>query len=295
MKWHILGAGAIGNLFATRLLQAGQNVSLILRQPKSDGYYQLHCLEGKARRTYSLPTQSASATETISNLLITTKAYDTETALASVSSRLTPDTTILLLQNGMGQHDAVLQRYPSANLWAGVTTAGAWRPNPDELICVAAGETHIGPLNTHATQLPVGWAEQVPAPTYKQDIQTALWRKLAINCAINPLTALHGCHNGALIENPGLYQQMQLICAELDTLTRALDIPLFATDLIDQAANVAQATAGNRSSMLEDITHGRPTEIEFITGHVCQQADQLGIDLPCNKALLSQVRALSAT
>ncbi|WP_191905856.1 ketopantoate reductase family protein [Nitrincola iocasae] len=295
MKWHILGAGAMGNLFATRLLQAGQDVSLILRLPKPDDYYQLHCLEGKARRTYSLPIQPASATETISQLLITTKAYDTEMALASVAGRLTPNATILLLQNGMGQHDRIQQHYPSVNLWAGVTTAGAWRPNPAELICVAAGETQIGPLNTPATELPVGWAAQIPTPTYMHTIQTALWRKLAINCAINPLTALHGCHNGALIEIPELYQQMQQICTEIDTLTRALGMTLFATDLIDQAANVAQATAGNRSSMLEDVTHGRSTEIEFITGYVCQQADQLGIDLPCNKALLSQVRALSAT
>lgn len=295
MKWHILGAGAMGNLFATRLLQAGQDVSLILRQPNSDGYYQLHCLEGKARRTYSLPTQPASANETIGRLLITTKAYDAETALASVAHRLTPDATILLLQNGMGQHERIQQHYPSANLWAGVTTAAAWRPKPDELICVAAGETQIGPLNTQATDLPVGWATQTPAPIYRQDIQTALWRKLAINCAINPLTAIHRCHNGALIDNPGFYQQMQQICAEIDTLTHALGMTLFATGLRDQAVKVAQATAGNRSSMLEDVTHGRSTEIEFITGYVCQQAAQLGIDLPCNKALLSQVRALSVT
>lgn len=293
MKWHILGAGAIGNLFATRLLQAGQQVSLILRQPKSDGYYQLHCLEGKARRTYSLPTQSASATETITRLLITTKAYDTETALASVARRLSPETTILLLQNGMGQHERIQAAYPLANLWAGVTTAGAWRPKADELVCVAAGETQIGPLNAKAADVPVGWAAQTPAPSYVQNIQIALWRKLAINCAINPLTALHRCHNGALVDTPELFQQMQQICAEIDTLTRALSMTLFPTGVLDQAVKVAQATASNRSSMLEDITHGRPTEIEFITGYVCQQAAELGIDLPWNNTLLTNIRALS--
>ncbi|KGK43119.1 hypothetical protein LH51_02120 [Nitrincola sp. A-D6] len=295
MKWHILGAGAMGNLFATRLLQAGQDVSLILRQPNPEGYYQLHCLEGKARRTYTLTAQSASADEAICRLLITTKAYDTQAALASVADRLTPDATLVLLQNGMGQHQTVQQQHPSADVWGAVTTAGAWRPQPDELVCVAAGETHIGPFTAETAALPAGWTALTPAPIYVQDIQTALWRKLAINCAINPLTALHRCHNGKLVENPEFYQQMQQLCDEIETLTHSLGITLFATDLIDQAAKVAQATADNRSSMLQDICHGRPTEIEFITGYVCSQADQLGIDLPCNKALLSQVRALSAT
>jgi 2-dehydropantoate 2-reductase len=56
-------------------------------------------------------------------------------------------------------------------------------------------------------------------------------------------------------------------------------------------ADVIQGTAGNRSSMLQDVTLGRRTEIDYITGYLLHVAEQLGIDAPHNRALLETIKS----
>jgi 2-dehydropantoate 2-reductase len=55
-------------------------------------------------------------------------------------------------------------------------------------------------------------------------------------------------------------------------------------------ARVIAGTADNRSSMLQDVEHGQPTEIDFITGYLLTVATQHGIDAPHNSALLERVK-----
>ena len=287
MIWHLLGAGAIGQLFATRLIDAGVSVRILFRQPCD--YYQLHLLEGKGKRSYLLQGDSIDTEEPITHLLVCTKAPDTLKALLTHQYRICSKAHILLLQNGMGQHEAVQALFPNANIWAGITTAGAWRSDPFTLHCVSQGTTEIGRLNANNQGLPDEWNKLSPQPIAATNIHLSLWRKLAINCAINPLTAVHQCLNGELVENPVFFEQMQQVCDEVELVTNALDLPLFESTLIKNATLVANLTAKNRSSMLTDVLSSRPTEIGFITGYLCNQADLLGISLPFNQALLQQV------
>jgi len=292
MIWHLLGAGAIGQLFATRLIDAGVSVRILSRQPSD--YYQLHLLEGKDKRTYMLHADAIDAEEPIKHLLICTKAPDTLDAIQAYQHRICSNAHILLLQNGMGQHEAVQALFPNANIWAGITTAGAWRSDPFTLHCVSQGTTEIGLLTTHDIGLPDNWGKVLPQPIAATNIRLSLWRKLAINCAINPLTAVHQCLNGELVNNTVFLEQMQAICDEVEKVINALDLPLFETSLIEHAILVANQTATNRSSMLTDVLNSRPTEIDFITGYLCNQADHLGISLPFNQALLQQVKSLTS-
>ena len=292
MIWHILGAGAIGQLFATRLIDAGVSVRILSRQPSD--YYQLHLLEGKDKCTYTLHPDSIDAKEPITHLLVCTKAPDTVDALLTHQHRIYANAHILLLQNGMGQHEAVQALLTKAHIWAGITTAGAWRSDPFTLHCVSQGTTEIGLLNRHSLGLPDGWGKVTPQPIAAANIQLSLWRKLAINCAINPLTAVHQCLNGELVENPVFLKQMRQVCTEVEQVLQVLNLSVLEGPLIEHAMQVASQTAKNQSSMLTDILHSRPTEIDFITGYLCHQADQLGISLPFNHTLLQKVKSLSS-
>ncbi|MBV1787275.1 2-dehydropantoate 2-reductase [Marinobacterium sp. D7] len=297
MRWHILGAGAIGCLFAERLTRAGIAVTLLLRdEAQLDRLNQRGCQvrvqRDNAWHTAQVDAEPISASGDIQHLLVTTKAYDSIDAINAISPRLTPDAQILLLQNGYGhQQKSAAALFPRP-VWAGITTSGARRTAAFEVIQSGEGQTLVGRLNPPAdagARYPDGWDRLDHPVQISRDINHALWQKLAINAAINPLTALHGCRNGELL-GAEYSDELTALCSEIERVAAACAQPLFDTPLLEQVRQVATNTAHNRSSMLEDLRSGRRTEIEQITGFLCAAAREVGVETPLNTRLLNAVR-----
>lgn len=295
MHWHILGAGAVGGLFAARLGLAGIDVSLLLRSPQrreqlKQQANRLSLQDGDRVEEVPVSAELIDDRGPISHLLVTTKAYDSAAAMESIASRLQPGAQILLLQNGYGHQQQIAQTFANWPLWAGITTSGVRRLAPFQLKVAGEGETRIGPLNQTAAlcgALPDGW-HRLKHRVIATDIERALWQKLAINAAINPLTALLDCPNGALLE--AQYRpQLTALCLEIEAVASACGQPLFDNPLLDQVLKIAEDTAENRSSMLEDFSAGRRTEIDQITGFICAEADRHGLETPVNRELLNAV------
>ncbi len=296
--WHILGAGSIGCLWAAKLARAGYPVTLILRSRQRQQQFLAAgavTLEeaGQADR-YPLRATTATECDQIRNLLVCTKAQDTLAALESIRARLADGAQVLLLQNGMGAQQRAAAQLPRQRIWAGSTTDGAWQHAPFEVVLAGRGQTLLGPLNQPRLNghLPAHLAGLDLALQADPSIELSLWRKLAINCAINPLTALYGCRNGELAEDPDKQRHMAAICTEVDAVAQALHLKLFPDGTLQRALEVARLTGANYSSMLQDIRGQRQTELAYITGYLCQQADRLGLALPVNRQLLEQVQAM---
>lgn len=299
MSWSILGAGAIGCLWAASLQQAGKPVTLILRNAARLAAFEarggIRVVRDGRESFCPVAAELATATRPIKRLLVCTKAYDTTTALEPLLPRLAPDARVLILQNGLGNQQQAARLVGAERLLVGSTTDGAWLRAPFEVVHAGAGETAIGTLDGHDEPLlhvlPARFALRLRDDP---EIGTTLWRKLAVNCAINPLTAVYGCRNGELAERPDYRQALGALCAEIEQVALAQDIVLFEGPLSEQALRVARATAANYSSMLQDIRHGRRTEIEQITGYLCAEAERLGIATPRNRELLDRIRRLQA-
>lgn len=123
------------------------------------------------------------------------------------------------------------------------------------------------------------------------DAQSLIWGKLAVNAGINPLTALLQVPNGYLLRNAGAFDIMSRAAMETAAVASAMGIDLPYPDPARRVAEVAQATAANRSSMAQDIARGMPTEIEQITGAVTEHGQRFAVPTPVNEALLHLVRA----
>ncbi len=119
-----------------------------------------------------------------------------------------------------------------------------------------------------ASGIPHEWTTQ---------ILTRLWRKLALNCAINPLTVLHDCRNGGLQQHQC---EVATLCAELSELLQCCGQPDAAQNLQQEVERVIQATAANYSSMHQDVTQRRRTEIRYLLGHACEAARRHQLALP---------------
>ena len=298
MHWHILGAGAIGLLWAGKLLTAGHRVTLILRnQAKLELYRQQGSFTIAADGTNTRFTTTAELADNpsvICNLLITTKSFSAVEAFNSVKKRLSGDAQVLLLHNGLGPQQQLAQENPSLKIWAGSTTDGAYLKAPLQLVRAGIGKTEIGCLTDPDQQLLFQQLESCDTNlSYATNIENVLWRKLAINCAINPLTGIYNCRNGELLKYDDRRAAMAQICKEVEQVAAALNIKLFDRKLMEQAWDVAELTGNNHSSMQQDMLHGRPTEIETITGYLCHKAADAGITTPANQMVLDAIRSMS--
>jgi 2-dehydropantoate 2-reductase len=117
---------------------------------------------------------------------------------------------------------------------------------------------------------------------------------------INPLTVIFARRNGDLFGHAPIQHLMTRLLAEAAATVAALpelrDIPgareRFAPAALERRVlAVAEATAMNTSSMLQDVRAGRGTEIEFINGFVVRRAEALGVHCGLNRALVEMVKA----
>jgi len=299
--WHILGAGSMGCLWAARLAQAGHRVTLLLRDETALQRFQgngsrILLMDNNEQQRVKLDAQIiGQVTKPIDHLIVATKAHQAEIAVLSVATQLAPDANLLLLQNGMGIQQKISSLLAAQRVWIGVSTEGAFCPEYFTVIHAGHGTTRIGSLaNTTTNTQPLRAVLHCALDTcHEADIETALWQKLLVNCAINPLTAIYRCRNGELLTDSERHAHLQAVCTELAQLVTAIGRTGLAEGLIERAEQVARITAKNRSSMLADVDEKRETEIDFITGYVCRLAEQYGLSMPVNSALLQQIKAIT--
>ena len=297
MTWHILGAGSLGSLWACRLARAGLPVTLILRNPARLADYRnaggLTLLDGSQTTRHPIPAQLPSATTPIQRLLVACKGYDAEAALAQVAHRLAPSGEILLLQNGLGSQQAIAGRWPQSRCIFVSSTEGAYREADWRVVFAGRGENWLG---DPADETPPFWLTDlalagIPA-SWTPAIMGRLWRKLALNCAINPLTVLHDCRNGGLRERR---EEVGALCAELAGLLAACGHAEAAQGLETQVLQVIEATADNYSSMYQDVAAGRRTEQSYLLGYACRAAARESLPVPRLTDLQRRLQALLAS
>lgn len=286
---YILGAGSIGLLLAARL-SAVTSVVLIRRPGDYPNRLTLTLQEGNASRQFSIAQSGSNGLQrVIERLIVCTKAYDALPALQSLGSSLSADAALLLMQNGMSSQEEVAAALPQASIYAASSTEGAYRPAPGCVHHAGRGVTRIGRLQGKQQN----WAELFQSAGLESEVAEPIrWylaNKLRINALINPLTVLHDCRNGELLEHPDALAEMERLGAEVDAILAAAGYQ-FTDSAYEQAAAVAQRTSANVSSMLQDARAGRRLELEAITGYLLQLAEQHGIAAPENYRLYDRIQ-----
>ncbi len=299
-SWHILGIGALGGLWAMRLAMQTHtprlDVRLLLRDDRVK-HQTLTLRDGTARHSHDFVAETADqAFGPIEHLLVATKSYDTLAALEALRPRLNSDSRIYLMQNGLGSQHAVAQAFPDLAILAVTTTEGAYRQARFDITHAGRGTTWVGAFNERAQRAHAedaaavfnraGFATQATA-----DINAKLWLKLAINCAINPFTAVLDCPNGELPRQEFFQHRIAPLCEEIASAMATTGLPVTATELQTQVATVIQGTAQNISSMLQDVRAGRRTEIDAINGYLVSVCDQQDLPCPINRELVQLVKA----
>jgi 2-dehydropantoate 2-reductase len=297
----VLGGGAMGSLFAGRLALAGTPVILIARPSSHVDALVTHGLTlieaGQPSTQIPLTvTIDPDAAADLDMLIVQVKTWATHDAVAPLARALPSTATVITLQNGIGNREALarsLPDHPVARITAGVTSEAALITEAGVVHHTGHGRTEIGvPVDgeDRALERLCRVLSRAGLPAFRStSIEPAIWRKLAINAAINGLTALSGQPNGAVAHDPGLRAAASIIGTEVAGVARAAGIDL--VDVVADILAVADASATNRSSMLQDLESGRRTEVDAIHGAVVEIAAQHGISVPVCETLASLIRA----
>ena len=293
----IVGTGALANLFAARLARVGVQVTMLGTWPAGLAALAekgVHLVEaGGGELSYPVratadPGEAAPA----SLALVLVKSWQTARAARQLAACLAPDGLALSLQNGLGNRETLAAELGPERVALGTTTTGATLLGPGQ---VRPGGEGVVSLEAHPRLAPlVAMLEKAGfAVETAPDVDALLWGKLAINAAINPLTALLRVANGELLRRPSARTLMGEAAREVAMVAAQEGVALSFPDPVAAAENVAHRTASNRSSMLQDVLRGAPTEIDAICGAVVRAGEGHGLPTPVNRALWLLVRAVA--
>lgn len=291
VAWHVLGAGAIGSLWALRLAARGVPV-VLLAHGDAAPQRTLQLQDGEGRQAHTFAQRSASAPGPVEHLLVCTKSHLTLAAMTPLLSSLPAGVPVVLLQNGMGAEDELAAQRPDLCLLPAITTDGVWRRDRDTLVLAGHGDTWLGELRHEDSTRAQAIATEL-GMAFAPDIARRRWLKLAMNCAINPLTARYRCRNGELLHKPEALAVMREVCGEVAAVMRAEGLAADAEELFRLACAAAEKTSANISSMRADIEAGRRTEIEYLNGYIVRRAQQHGLAAPVNAELREEVQRMS--
>lgn len=284
----VLGAGAIGSYYGS-LLSRAADVLLVGRERHVDAI-KAGGLEvsGAIREVFDVKAStSLKSIPRSSLLLVTTKAYDLAEAIKGVRRLLAPDTTVLVLQNGLGNEaiagDLIGQR---AVVVRGLASSGVEFLKPGKIEVKLAGETVLPrtPTGVRIKHL----FDSCGLETRLTDMMDyEIWRKLALNCVINPLTALFRVPNKEIAAD-SLERVRHGIVDECVMVAREEGVALNPA-LADEVTEAA-ASYSNLSSMCQDVIRRRRTEIDFLNGKIAELGRKHGIPTPVNDVLSALIR-----
>jgi 2-dehydropantoate 2-reductase len=294
----VVGAGAIGSLFAAHLAQLDDvtvwafdvsraTVDAINR----DGLQ----LTGAAslRGRVNARTDAAEIPPCEFGIVAVKSEY-TRSAMKSVAA-VFADAAVASVQNGIGNEEVIAEFAP--RVIRGTTLAAGHPTSPGVVHLDASGGTWLGPFEPKpATMTEVGiLAELIDRggmPTHAmEDARGAQWTKLVFNAAGNALGAITGLSVGQLGDDPLLRPVVNGLIAEGEAVAAALGITLDSDPgaMIDEAIEIAY---GHRASMLQDVAAHRRTEVDVLNGGIVAAAREVGVPTPLHEAMVAIVKGV---
>ena len=302
MKIAVVGAGAMGSLFGGLLADAGEDVTLIDVWKEHVDTINARGLRIKGisgdRTIEMTSTTDPGKVGPVDLVIIFVKSYDTAEAARDALPMASDGTVFLSLQNGLGNIDKIAEAAGRHRIIRGVTAQGSTMMGPGEIYHAGEGPTVIGELNETSTERVrrIGKAfDHAGIHTeISSNIMGALWSKVLVNVGINPLTALTGLRNGELLDHREIRQVMKRAVEEAMMVAHSLGIEMEFDNPVEKVYEVAEATAANRSSMLQDVERRRRTEIDALNGAIVELGRRIGVDTPVNDTLVAAVKGLES-
>jgi 2-dehydropantoate 2-reductase len=310
----VLGAGAVGCYVGGKLLAAGAAEVVLVGRPATGDELRTHGLTVKDfdRPAVTVPADrityagDPSALAGCRAILCCVKSAQTDEAAASLAPLLAPGAVVASLQNGVRNAETLRRRLAGRRVLAGIVTfnvvargGGVFhRATDGPLVLEAAGEPSARALIRALAATDIGVTERA-------DLAPEQWTKLLINLN-NAISALSGAPTRAILLSPGYRRVVAALLSEslgvlkaagikaarfrgmpLGVMPPILRMPTPLVRLVTSAQMKVDPEA--RSSMWQDLSRGRVTEVDYLNGEIVRLAEQHGRDAPLNRRIVALV------
>lgn len=293
----IVGAGAMGCLFAARLALAGKSVTVVDVDPArlaliaaegitldDDAGHHVACVDAAL---------AAEITDPVDLLMLFTKGMHSAAAIRSVAHLAQTGCTVLTLQNGLGNVEAIAEVFPQTRILWGVTDFPADLEGPTRVASHGQGHIFLGNYpsgaDDRAEQVANLFADAQLNAVADAEVKVAVWEKVAFNAALNALCTVSGLPVGGL-DHPAGRSAARAVIEEIAAIAEA-EGAMIDRPRLESKVNFALANHRNhKPSMLQDRLAGRRTEIESINGAVLEAGARNGHSSPALQILTDLVR-----
>jgi 2-dehydropantoate 2-reductase len=319
MKFAIVGAGAIGAFLGAMLARAGEEVTLIARGPHLRAM-QEHGVRVRGEiGDFRVPVKATDDPNTVGEVdivVLTLKAHSVPAIAASLRPLIGEHTSVLTAQNGFPWW----YFYHHGGEWEGMRLESV---DPGGLIskhidaacvigCVVYPSTEIvepgivahlegtrfaigepdGSKSERCRHLAGAFIKAGLRCPIRTNIRHDIWVKLMGNVAYNPISALTRATLIEIVQCAETRALAAAIMREADSVAKKLGIDIGVT--IEQRLKGAEEVGHHKTSMLQDIEAGKPTELEAIVGAVIELGEKLELELPNTKSVYACVKLLEA-
>jgi 2-dehydropantoate 2-reductase len=296
----VIGAGAMGCLFAARIGESGADVMLIdVDEARLAAIAREGITLTDDNGTRTVPLRAGTAAQAIGPfdlVLLFTKGMHSGAAVRSIAHlAIEGGPYVLTLQNGLGNPEIIAEVFPADRILKGIAALPADLHDATRVSSHGAGHLELGGLT------PAGHAAAEEASALlaragfdartNDTIDIAIWEKVAFNAALNALGTITLQPNAGVNNAPGRRIAAAMV-NEVVATAHALGV-IVDHARIDAAIDFALTHhGGHQASMLQDRLAGRASEIEFINGAVVERGRALGIATPVTETMTDLVRLI---
>jgi len=295
----IIGAGAMGCLFAARLAERGARVTLVdvdrerLAAIARDG---IKLVDDDGSRTVSVSAALAAEVATpVDLLLLFTKGIHSAAAVRSVAHLAQSRPVALTLQNGIGNADLLAEGFGADQVLMGTAHVPADLTGPASVITHGFGTLDLGGFTPAAHGFAPDVAALLEAAGFRthvaSDINAAVWEKVAFNAALNAVGMICQVANAGVNNEPGRRIAFAVVDETAD-VAAAAGIRIDRAKIVATIDSALHEHAHHKASMLQDREHGRRTEIETINGAIAREGARRGVSTPVCDTLTDLVRII---
>ncbi|MEK9774755.1 MAG: 2-dehydropantoate 2-reductase [Quisquiliibacterium sp.] len=298
----VFGAGAVGCFYGAKLAQSGATVTLIARQAHVQAIGRAGLVFESGGKTVPVAIAADATPQPLRDadiVLLCVKTLDTESAARQIAELAHPDAVVVSMQNGVDNVERIAQS-AGIDALASVVYVAASMPAAGHLRHAGRGDLILGEYGA-APPGAIRLAGRAPAVAalfesagiacpVSDDVRSALWGKLVVNCAYNPVSALGNVRYGLMVGDAPTRTLMGEIVAECHAVASADGVNLPPLDkLLADVIAVGHAMAPATSSTQQDLARGKLTEIDSLNGYVVRRGAALGVPTPINRALQALV------
>jgi len=293
----IVGAGAMGCLFAAKLGRSGVDVTLVDIDPARMALIDAEGLRLHDDSGEQVVRVRAMAADTVRGavdlVILFTKGIHTRSAAASVRHLAAEKPAVLTLQNGAGNAELIAQAFPEECIVVGTAHVPADIHLPNTVHSSGFGHLAVGNFRPgeagHAPAVAEALRKAGFQTELSEDVDAVVWEKLAFNAALNALAMVTRSSNGEM-DNPFARRIARQLVVEAVRVAEARGTKLDEAQIISTVERALAEHPGHKASMLQDREAGRATEIDFINGAVIREGERLGIATPAHAIIYDLVK-----